>query len=434
MMRFWRLNLVFALSQTVASVALAQDHPFIVTTGLEGEIITSFQRGAETYSLTGEDVIEFAENDGVLHVETLVIEATGEPVIDLDVQFERTEIERNGEAFDDPVDPRFTGDIDEIFQASCLGRFDVLDVSFERVEEKPVVEFTEESEIDLSLEPGTVIVGDDPFNVLVFSGQYNVRISHTISTFKRYSDTLTIQVFDSEVPIGFDVALEPDGDINTTFEVGGEVHTLVNSETRELPSEGKRVITRVKDSERPPIVDLETVFEPTDIPRTGQGFDDPIDPRFTGDFDAILAANSLDRFDVLGAHFDRIQASAAVELVSVLDIGISQTPDTVSVGHPDEGFLNLQVITGQLTGVIRILTATTRSYEDTLTIELFAGIEPMPEINLDLCPPPDGDGRIDACDLLLLIEAMHDGTIPERELFEVSRDWLDEEPFGGNRR
>ncbi len=404
-----------------------------VTIGPEGQVLTTFERGGETYTLVGNDEIEFVDNgEGVLHFETVVIDATREPVIDLNVLYEATDIERTGPAFNDPLDPRFTGDLDAILSSTCLIRGNVYDVLFDRAERRPLVEISDVSDVDIRSESGTIIVGDpdnDLFNIIVVTGQINVTITHTLTTTPQFVDTLTIQLFASEAPTGATVTVDAEGRVLTSFERDGEIHTLVDNATLDFSSEGgERVLsiaTVVKNALHPPLIELDLVFEQTDIAPTGQAFNVPLDPRFAGDLDDILGANSLTRFDVSDLLYDRVDQPTLENIVSVLGITPFQTPGTVFIGDVDDP-LNIDVLFGHVTVIIPILTSTTPHSEDTMTIQLFQGAEPMPGTNLDLCPPPDGDGRLDACDLLLILEEMQSGGIPEEQLFGVSQDWLEE--------
>ncbi|MCA9441722.1 MAG: hypothetical protein KC964_13005, partial [Candidatus Omnitrophica bacterium] len=132
------------------------------------------------------------------------------------------------------------------------------------------------------------------------------------------------------------------------------------------------------------------------------------------------------RFDVFDVLFDRKALEPVVDVTATVEVFVH--PGTVYIGDIEDP-TNITVVSGQVDVITTITTTTTLRFDDTLTIQLYEGAEPNPVTNLDLCPPPNGDGRIDACDLLLLIEAMREGTIPEWKLFEVSRDWLSKEPF-----
>ncbi|MCB9768638.1 MAG: hypothetical protein H6752_10620 [Candidatus Omnitrophica bacterium] len=179
-----------------------------------------------------------------------------------------------------------------------------------------------------------------------------------------------------------------------------------------------------------PIVTLAILLERTELTPTGVGFNDPLDPDFEGDFDAILLSNGLTRFDVFDVLFDRKALDPVVDVATTVEVVIH--PGTDYIGDIEDP-QNITVVCGQVDINTIITTTTTPRFDDTLTIQLYKGAEPNPVTTLDLCPPPNGDGRIDACDLLLLIEAMRGGTIPERELFAVSREWLDEAPIAQSR-
>ncbi|MCA9441721.1 MAG: hypothetical protein KC964_13000 [Candidatus Omnitrophica bacterium] len=439
-----RFAIALGLALALTGAGFAQGQPFTVTIGPEGQVSTSFERGDETFILEGDDSIDFmSENgDGVLHFETLVTDTSLEPIVDLDAFIEPTGLERTGEPFTDPLDPRFTGDFYAILTSFGLIVHDVYDVVFDRIEGQPLVVIAEVGDIDQSSDPGTVFIGDligDFFNVDVLSGRVNGSIVVSTSTTPRFADTLTIQTFASPPPTGTTITLGSEGQVLTLFERGEQTFTLEGNDSMDFVSEnGEEGVLHIEsivhDRLLEPIIDLETLFEQTAIAPTGQAFNGPLDPRFTRDFDATLAANSLDRFDVSGILFNRVERQPLVEIVDIRGLYVTEDTGTVWIGDVDNDFFNIDVITGLLNGLIRVFTFTTQAFEDTLTIQLFAGAEPMPGINLDLCPPPDGDGRIDACDLILLIEAMQGGTVSQQELFEVSRDWLDEEPFGGNRR
>ncbi|MCA9435794.1 MAG: hypothetical protein KC978_08425 [Candidatus Omnitrophica bacterium] len=184
------------------------------------------------------------------------------------------------------------------------------------------------------------------------------------------------------------------------------------------------------DEVNDPIITLEVLIERTDLTPTGVAFNDPLDPDFAGDFDAILLSNGLTRFDVFDVLFDRKALDPVVDVTTTVEVVVH--PGTDYIGDIEDP-QNITVVCGQVDINTIITTTTTPRFDDTLTIQLYKGAEPNPVTTLDLCPPPNGDGRIDACDLLLLIEAMRGGTIPERELFAVSREWLDEAPIAQSR-
>jgi len=178
-----------------------------------------------------------------------------------------------------------------------------------------------------------------------------------------------------------------------------------------------------------PIVTLAILLERTELTPTGVGFNDPLDPDFEGDFDAILLSNGLTRFDVFDVLFDRKALDPVVDVITTVEVVIH--PGTDYIGDIEDP-QNITVVSGQVDVITTITTTTTPRFDDTLTIQLFEGADPNPTPNLDLCPPPNGDGRIDTCDLLLLIEGMKEKRLEEQQLFEVSRKWLSEEPVGGN--
>lgn len=147
------------------------------------------------------DLAHAQEADGVLNKNTVNVDIEAEPIIDLDVVFEPTAIAPTGLAFNDPLDPQFTGDLDAILAANSLTRFDVFDVLFDRVFDGST-EVTETSVV-FSTEPGTLFIGEprtDPCNVIVVIGQLDITITNTTIHTNFYTDTLTIRLFADAAP------------------------------------------------------------------------------------------------------------------------------------------------------------------------------------------------------------------------------------------
>ncbi|MCA9412597.1 MAG: hypothetical protein KC944_15390, partial [Candidatus Omnitrophica bacterium] len=387
-------------------------------------------------------ITRLSDNDpgGTIDLALVVYDIVSPPIITLNVVIEPIARAPTGSEFDDPIDPNFTGDFGGILAENGLTRFDVSDVEFARAEQTE--EVTSENVTEAHTTPDLAFMGDlDPLeglhdimdpsefpdvaNVIfdgieVESGAIAATTTLTTTHIPHFKDTLTIQTFTTPT-----IATLSDDDPGGTIDL-----TLI-----------------AYDIVKPPIVDLKVDFELTDTPPTGVAFDGPIDPNFTGDFDGILAANRLTRFDVSHVEFARsdqpeevtsenttyLNASDGFAFIGDLDslLDLDEIEDASEFpGVAEAIFEEILVLSGGLSvNTTRTITHIPH-FEDTLTIQLFKGAEPNPVTTLDLCPPPNGDGRIDACDLLLLIEAMRGGTIPEREIFEVSREWLSEEPFG----
>ncbi|MCA9426237.1 MAG: hypothetical protein KC994_14245, partial [Candidatus Omnitrophica bacterium] len=390
-------------------------------------------------------ITRLSDNDpgGTIDLALVVYDIVSPPIITLNVVIEPIARAPTGSEFDDPIDPNFTGDFGGILAENGLTRFDVSDVEFARAEQTE--EVTSENVTEAHTTPDLAFMGDlDPLeglhdimdpsefpdvaNVIfdgieVESGAIAATTTLTTTHIPHFKDTLTIQTFTTPT-----IATLSDDDPGGTIDL-----TLI-----------------AYDIVKPPIVDLKVDFELTDTPPTGVAFDGPIDPNFTGDFDGILAANRLTRFDVSHVEFARsdqpeevtsenttyLNASDGFAFIGDLDslLDLDEIEDASEFpGVAEAIFEEILVLSGGLSvNTTRTITHIPH-FEDTLTIQLFKGAEPNPVTTLDLCPPPNGDGRIDACDLLLLIEAMRGGTIPERELFEVSREWLDEAPIAQSR-
>ncbi|MCB9768639.1 MAG: hypothetical protein H6752_10625 [Candidatus Omnitrophica bacterium] len=389
-------------------------------------------------------ITRLSDNDpgGTIDLALVVYDIVSPPIITLNVVIEPIARAPTGSEFDDPIDPNFTGDFGGILAENGLTRFDVSDVEFARAEQTE--EVTSENVTEAHTTPDLAFMGDlDPLeglhdimdpsefpdvaNVIfdgieVESGAIAATTTLTTTHIPHFKDTLTIQTFTTPT-----IATLSDDDPGGTIDL-----TLI-----------------AYDIVKPLVVDLNVVFELTDIPSTGAEFDGPIDPDFTGDFDDILAANSLTRSDV--SHVEFARSDQPEEATSQNITGVNTSADLVIVGtldafdvlydfeDPSEFpilastvFDAIEMLQGAISATTTLTTTRIPHFEDTLTIQLFEGAEPMPGINLDLCPPPDGDGKIDACDLLLLIEEMAEGVREEQQLFEVSRKWLSEEPFGGN--
>ncbi|MCA9444818.1 MAG: hypothetical protein KC964_28790, partial [Candidatus Omnitrophica bacterium] len=381
-------------------------------------------------------ITRLSDNDpgGTIDLALVVYDIVSPPIITLNVVIEPIARAPTGSEFDDPIDPNFTGDFGGILAENGLTRFDVSDVEFARAEQTE--EVTSENVTEAHTTPDLAFMGDlDPLeglhdimdpsefpdvaNVIfdgieVESGAIAATTTLTTTHIPHFKDTLTIQTFTTPT-----IATLSDDDPGGTIDL-----TLI-----------------AYDIVKPPIVDLKVDFELTDTPPTGVAFDGPIDPNFTGDFDGILAANRLTRFDVSHVEFARsdqpeevtsenttyLNASDGFAFIGDLDslLDLDEIEDASEFpGVAEAIFEEILVLSGGLSvNTTRTITHIPH-FEDTLTIQLFKGAEPNPVTTLDLCPPPNGDGRIDACDLLLLIEAMRGGTIPEREIFEVSREWL----------
>ncbi|MCA9433561.1 MAG: hypothetical protein KC940_23780, partial [Candidatus Omnitrophica bacterium] len=394
--------ILFAATITISGASLAQDLSYIVTSGPDGQFNTSFQRDGETFTLRGSDTLDLNDvGGGILHIETLVEDTILQPTGELKVVFEPTVFPATGEPYNDPIDPRFTGDLNFILADCFLNRGDVHDVHFERVELDSVVEVT--SEADLSEEQGTLWIGDpaDVFNAMVLQGRLNVTIAITTRTTPQFVDRLTIELFAFEPPPGSTIELGPDNEVATSIEHGTETYILHGNDEVEFMGElGGGGILHVEsvifDKPRDPTIELGVVFQQTSIPPTGVPFDQSIDPRFAGILDAFLSENSLTRVDVSGVEFHRTVGDSTARLIHV-NLGATEDPGTVWIGSIDNDPFNVDVITGQLNLFLLIIRSTTSHFVDTLTIPLYEGAEPNPTTNLDLCPPPNGDGRIDAC-------------------------------------
>lgn len=170
------------------------------------------------------------------------------------------------------------------------------------------------------------------------------------------------------------------------FERFGTPYTLNDGESVQLPGtmQGGGGILNVSYNcvgvMADPVFNLNIVFQQTAEP-PGPPFMGAIDPLFTGDLDAILADNSLDRGDVFDVMFMR------TVLISQTDVELTRTdvvtsPDSLIIGDIDN-ILAATILQGSVDATFTQTVTTTPQFADVLTIKLYGDVSP---------PPGDGDG------------------------------------------